>query len=299
MKFVQTGSFKKDYLDEPMKFNPKERVHDILLKKLDYLLGFVAKEKPEIITDYVNNLITKYQGFVEKTILNDLSEVDEKLFIEYQNFNKYPDMKKVSLNYFIHLLQLKDKADWEGTEVEITTRANIEAWTFPSYYLLQTLTETIEREDAIKLYKKYITNFYLDNPSPDRAKFVSLKKRYEDRTSGDTSSSPWVLVHTMLEDGKYAFKNKNCPTCVDSMKDLPDVELKYYTSCYRDYAAFKSYTHDSIILTMEHTLMQGDPYCSRVMHDTRIDYDLRHPPKEFWNNLEPGNEKEAKKYYKK
>ncbi|MCG3224149.1 MAG: hypothetical protein H7647_06760 [Candidatus Heimdallarchaeota archaeon] len=50
---------------------------------------------------------------------------------------------------------------------------------------------------------------------------------------------------------------------------------------------------------MEHTLMEGDPYCSRVLHDTRIDYDLRHPPKEFWDNFKPGKEEEAMEYYKK
>ena len=44
--------------------------------------------------------------------------------------------------------------------------------------------------------------------------------------------------------------------------------------------------------------MEGDPYCSRVLHDTRVDYDLRHPQKEFWDNFEPGNEEEAMKYYK-
>jgi hypothetical protein len=102
----------------------------------------------------------------------------------------------------------------------------------------------------------------------------------------------------MLEDGKYAFKNKNCPTCADAMVDLPDVELKYLAACYGDYGAFRANTSDHIILTMEHTIIEGDPYCSRVLHDTRIDYKLRHPPKEFWDNFEPGKEEEAMKYYK-
>jgi len=30
---------------------------------------------------------------------------------------------------------------------------------------------------------------------------------------------------------------------------------------------------------MEHTIAQGDPYCSRV------DWNLAHPPKEFWDNM--------------
>jgi len=45
--------------------------------------------------------------------------------------------------------------------------------------------------------------------------------------------------------------------------------------------------------------MEGDSYCSRVLHDTQIDYILRHPTKEFWDNFEPGKEEEAMKYYKK
>ncbi len=36
---------------------------------------------------------------------------------------------------------------------------------------------------------------------------------------------------------------------------------------------------------MEHTIAQGDPYCSRVIHDTRVDWNLAHPPKEFWDNM--------------
>ncbi|GAH04656.1 unnamed protein product, partial [marine sediment metagenome] len=62
-----------------------------------------------------------------------------------------------------------------------------------------------------------------------------------------------------------------------------------YVCCYGDYEKFKNY-HDSIILTMEHTIAQGDPYCSRVLHDTRVDWDLHHPPKSFWDSMKPENE---------
>jgi len=161
------------------------------------------------------------------------------------------------------------------------------------------LAETIDRKDAVNLFKRDITHYYIDHPSPDRDKFICLEKRHENRTSGDTTSSEWVLIHTILGKGKYAFKNKTCPTCVDAMLELPDVEFKYLACCYGDYEKFRAHSNDHIILTMEHTLMQGDPYCSRVLHDTRIDYDLRHPPKEFWDNFEPGKEEEAMKYYKK
>jgi hypothetical protein len=271
----------------------------MLLDKLDYFVGFIAKERPKIITEYVKNLIKKYQELADEDYWKDSSGEIKKIFVEFKNLKQYPDLQKTSLNYFIHLLQLKERNMWEKTELDISRKALIQAWIYPSYYFLQTLTETIDRKEAVKFFKQYITNFYIENPSPNRDKFVSLEKRFEDRTTGDTTSSEWVIVHTMLEEGKYAFKNKNCPTLVDAMVDLPDVELKYLVSCYGDYAKFRAYYGDNIILTMEHTIMEGYPYCSRVLHDTRIDYDLRHPPKEFWDNLEPGKEEEAKKYCKK
>jgi hypothetical protein len=299
MKFIQTGAFNENFLEEQTTLKVMERIHAMLLEKFDYFIGFVAKEKLEIITKYVNNLTKKCQGLVEKDYFKNSSGEIKKLITNYKYLKQYPKLTKAALNYFIHILQLKDKNAWEKSEVEIPMKALIQAWIYPSYYFLEALTETIDRKEAVKLFKRYITNFYIDHPSPNRDKFVSLEKRFKDRTTGDTTSSEWVIVHTMLEEGKYAIKNKNCPTLVDAMTDLPDVEIKYLVSCYGDYAKFRANMNDNIILTMEHTIMEGFPYCSRVMHDTRIDYDLRHPPKEFWDNLEPGKEEVAKKYYKK
>jgi hypothetical protein len=299
MIFTQTGTFKKNTLEKPVTINPKESVRDIFFDRLDYFLCFVDQEKSEIVTQYVGNLTEKYQGLVTEDYLKDSSDDVKKTYPEYENLHQYPELTKASLNYFIELLRLEEKSAWEMSEVEISMKALVQAWTYPSYYSLQALTETIDRKEAVKLFKRYITQFYIDHPSIDRDKFVSLENMLENRLSGDRTSSEWVIVHTMLEDGKYAFKNKNCPTCVDAMIDLPDVELKYLVCCYGDYEKFRASYSEHIILTMEHTIMEGDPYCSRVLHDIRVDYDLRHPPKEFWDNFEPGQEAEAMKYYKK
>lgn len=296
MKFTQTGSFKENFLEERVTIKPIDKIESILLERFDYFVGFVAKEKSKLITEYVNNLTKKYQKLVDVDLIENSSEIKE-IFSKFSNLNQHPDLNKAALNYFIHLLQLQNKSAWD-TEVDISMKALIQAWTYPSYFLLQTLAETIDREEAVKLFKRYVTHYHIDHPSPTRDKFVSLRNRLDNLLSRDTTASEWVIVHAMLEEGKYAFKNKNCPTCADSMKDLPDVEFKYLASCYGDYAGFRATMSDHIILTMEHTIIEGDPYCSRVLHDTRIDYNLRHPPKEFWDNFEPGKEEEAMRFYK-
>jgi hypothetical protein len=38
---------------------------------------------------------------------------------------------------------------------------------------------------------------------------------------------------------------------------------------------------------MEHTIVEGYPYCDCVVHDIRINDDLTHPLKEFWDNIWP------------
>ena len=38
---------------------------------------------------------------------------------------------------------------------------------------------------------------------------------------------------------------------------------------------------------MDHTIAEGDPYCSCVVHDTRIDWNLTHPSKEYWDSIWP------------
>jgi hypothetical protein len=116
---------------------------------------------------------------------------------------------------------------------------------------------------------------------------VNLETLFAERQAAVDENNPseWVIVHGMIADGKYAFRNDNC-FWVGSLDDLSDSEIKYYICCYGDYESARN-NHESIVLTMEHTIAKGNPYCSRVMHDTRVDYDLRHPPKEFWDNMWP------------
>ena len=69
MKFTQTGTFKEDALEKRTTKKTKEDVQNIFFDRLDYFLGFVAQEKPEIVTNYVENLTKKYQGLVKEDYL--------------------------------------------------------------------------------------------------------------------------------------------------------------------------------------------------------------------------------------
>ena len=114
----------------------------------------------------------------------------------------------------------------------------------------------------------------------------SKKSRYKAEKIKEAAHNPtdWVRIYGMISEAKMFFRNENC-LWVDVLTDLPDKELKYFVCCYGDYQTARTYRNEHITLTMEHTIAEGDPYCSRVLHDTRIDWNLKHPPKEFWDNI--------------
>jgi hypothetical protein len=145
------------------------------------------------------------------------------------------------------------------------------------------MIETFGREEAIKLHRKFVTH-YLFFKDIEKRDFETLEDIYEKGARTIEEQNNWVITFGMLAEGKYFYKNENC-LWIDAMVDLPDNEIKYHVCCYGDYQGAKECYSENIILTMEHTIAQGDQYCSRVLHDTRVDWDLRHPAKEFWDNL--------------
>jgi hypothetical protein len=285
MKFVKTGKYKQDTMERLVEINSLEELQN-RFKRMDYFLGFVQERIPEVFRQYANNLIAKYQNLLddERTKANppDLDDIVS----ENPHMKGHPELARLVLNYILQILQLP--AENPLGKVKAVNRAYFQSWSHHNYSNLVVLTETIGREEAIALYKRFVTHYSMENRDSNRATVDNLENLFAKRTEPKEVPSDWEIVHTMIGDGKYAFRNDNCVFVTAIGDDLPDTELKYYVCCYGDYENFKVH-HDSVILTMEHTIAQGDPYCSRVLHDTRVDWDLRHPPKSFWDSMEPEN----------
>jgi len=155
MKFTQTGTFRENSLAKLITINPKDRVGDIFLERLDTFLIFLAQEKPEIINEYISNLTQKLLSLTPETDLRTPANEIIETFSEYQYLSQHPQLTRAALNYFSALLQLDAASAWHMAEAEISMQALIQAWTYPSYFILQTLAETIDRPRALNFYKRY------------------------------------------------------------------------------------------------------------------------------------------------
>ncbi|TFG96658.1 hypothetical protein E4H12_10560 [Candidatus Thorarchaeota archaeon] len=286
MKFYRTGEFKENVLDATVEINPKEQAPEFVLKKLDYLLGFLHERSPDNIDAFAKNLEKQYKKLTKSDYISDKNVDLSDLLTEYENLAEYASLTHAAMNYYFQVLDISDESAWDENIV-VVNRNYHQAFLHHRYYSLLTLIETVGREEAIGLWKRFITQFIIDDRIPRETPFVDLETLFAERmaTIDEDNPSDWVMIRGMIAEGKYAYRNDNC-FWVEALEDLPDSEIKYYVCCYGDYEGARDYD-ERIVLTMEHTIAQGDPYCSRVMHDTRVDFDLRHPPKEFWDNMWP------------
>ncbi len=282
MRVVRAGQPNPNALDVLEEINPFERATRSL-KRLNYLLGFIKDREPEVLTDYVSSLISRFQDPVEEEKLTNGTINYVEILCDLSHLEANVNLAKSFLNLFLHTLGISEEALWEKGRVKVANGDFLRSFLLPAYYDLQVLVETLGREKAISLYKRFITHYLLDTRDSERPRYDSLETLFEEITSPGKVPSDWVVVSALIADGKFAYRNDNC-LWVEALADLEDSELKYYVCCYGDYEGARNH-HESIVLTMEHTIAQGDPYCSRVLHDTRVDWDLRHPPTEFWDSF--------------
>lgn len=269
MNIVRTGKHYPDPLSLPVKVHPINRAKSLPLKRLDYLLGMLTDQDT-----YVEKLTETYEELSKGS-----SDVDVGAFSSgLQYLGGHTALLKAYIRYYVKLLAVDTES--LDSDVEVENRNYLKAFLFPDYFNLKVLTQILGRETGIGLWKRFITEYVIDNRVQGSVKDVDTL--YQRHMQGNPNSE-WVIVRSVIADGKYAYKNENC-TWIEAMESLPDPELKYYVCCYGDYEKARS-TDQNLMLTMEHTLAEGDPYCSRVLHDVRVDWKFHHPPKEFWDKF--------------
>jgi hypothetical protein len=289
MKVFKTGEIKPDALEMIKDLQPYEYFTREAFNRLNFIIGFVEEQKPKIKAKFIENLIAQYKKLVKEDFVKKKKINLKEILTDFKLLQKLPELAQLSLNFYLQNLQLDDDVDWKKDKAKVVNKNLLYSFLLPRYYNLSTLIETMGREEGIKLYKRYITHFLIDRLKNQEDRYKNIDELYENRRKPSTTVSEWSIYYGLINDGKYFYRNNNC-TWADALADFSDKELVYLVCCYGDYEGVKSH-NKHFILTMEHTIAEGDPYCSRVIHDTRVDYDLRHPQKEFWDNLKTDEEK--------
>jgi hypothetical protein len=294
MKFDEIRVYNSKALYVLQEVQPLEFALLSPLNRLNFLIGFLDENKSEIVESYISELEETYSRKTRESEI-ELTNIEiKKLISDLPNLKKYPGLARGSLKFFLNLLKFNANVDWIREEVEVPQRNYLRSFLVPQYINVERLATVIERSEAVKLYKRYITEFLIERYKEKDDNVDSLEllwKRYFENYE-ENETDHWVAIQSKPSNGKLIFRKDVC-LWNDALDDLFDLEFKYLVCCYGDFQGAKS-ENKHFILTMEHTIAKGDPYCSCVFHDTRIDWNLKHPPKEYWDNLWPLQEWQKK-----
>ena len=303
MEVVRLGEFNPNGLDKSVNIQPLDCAINVAnnsknnfacLKRLDYLLEYLKKMYPEEMQKYAENLTNKLQQLSkEESPINSNFEIQD-ILKEKEQLTNFPELAKTTMIFNLQLLKLLENIDWKKESVEVKQRDYIRSYLIPSYYFLEILIETLGKEKAIDLFKRYISSFLDREGSQLPSNFTTIADAFKRIKQSVGAPSDWVMVFGYISESKYLFRNDNC-LWIEALEDLPDKEIKYFICCYGDYQTAYTGSKGHAILTMEHTIAMGDPYCSRVKHDTRLDWNLEHPKKEVFDKLWPIGRNDEKK----
>lgn len=285
MKYMQYGVHDDNAIDRPQKIDDIERIMLSPLKRLNSLLGMIASHKPEAVTQYIKNLEAKLRGLVSKDFVElKKIELDRKLK-GLEHLKNHRNLAMLSLNYVLERLDLPVDIDWSKENVEVKQGVFLHALLSSRYYNILVLTETINRNDAIEIYKKHFELINREWVAENEERFQNLEEFFEDTAKKDPDNPGWVGLVSEVRDGKVLIRKDSC-LWAEAMSDYPDSELKFLVCCYGDYTSIKV-SNRHFELTMEHSIAGGHNYCDCVVYDTRITTDLKHPSDEFFANLKP------------
>ncbi|MHA2425860.1 MAG: L-2-amino-thiazoline-4-carboxylic acid hydrolase [Candidatus Thorarchaeota archaeon] len=283
MRYRRTGIENPNALEIPVEINPKDFAILSPLGRLDFLLGLIEQEKPEILTKFVNNLTSHYEKLSETDLVNQRGISTESLISEKEHLRDYPTLAKWNLNFFLSQLELDESISWDQT-LKIPERKQLRSFLLPKYNNLLTLTKTLGRDEAISLYKTYTQRFMEDHLNDSEDKNETLEEWAKEGVKEDEENRGWFRIWGEVENGTLVIRKDSC-LWDEALPEIEDRELKYLVCCYGDFFSIKG-ENRNFALTMEHTIAAGDPYCDVVIHDLRINNALDHPPKQFFDSLD-------------
>ncbi len=280
--FRRSGIDNPNALELVRKLRPIPFAKQSPLKRLNLLLSIVKKHRPDIVSEYVANLKRKYNTLSTPDLVNEIDV--SNLVAEFEVLKEFPELASSNLAYFLHILQPPDDADLENDTIEVSQRIQLRTVLCPKYQNLLTLTETIDRNEAIEIYKIYHDAFLMETRSSQEDQYETLQQ-FADRWNQESAKENPGLIRFISDekDGKVYLRKENC-LWNDAISDLQDIDVKYMICCYGDFdGAQRANKH--FVLTMERTIIEGHHYCDSVFHDTRIDNVLTHPPDEFFEGI--------------
>jgi len=166
------------------------------------------------------------------------------------------------------------------TRISADAKQYLRGYLFIGYYLAKAFEQQLSKKGAVEAFQK-IRDEYTRIMPFEKAEHVS-EFVFGGEGAGAFKNA-FIMTEFTIDEGQSGAKVCKCKWA-EVMKELNDPDFAYAVACHYDFEAAKMY-NPAFHLTRSGTLIQGRPCCDFLWHDTRVDTDLTHPGKEFWDAI--------------
>ena len=244
-----------------------------VLSALDDFRQHVCARAPDVSAAFEVQLLTTLRELVaDAAAVPRLGEIPSDL----------DDLQRACVHYSLLLLGRSGTEGVQGSEVDRRDayRANL----YPTFFRFRVLREVMGRNAAIPFIRDYIDarirRLTLANPALED---VDL---FWDVLHDPDFESPTSGIAGRFHRGKIAFRIDRC-LLHELTEPLGDPEVSFLVCCYGDTANVEA-TNPNFVYTCPMTLVEGDPYCDKCLHDRRFVDAVEHPPRAFYDALDVG-----------
>lgn len=245
------------------------------LKYTEFCLNYVKDKYPLSYKKYCD----KFSDFLkskenikcsQETILNFLKTHSH--FLDNLYLGRFIIVK------IIELLGITDISDLRLT-ITVDVKPYLKGYLFLNYYLAKSLASIMPLYDSIECYKKIRDGF---TQTLNLQKFEKVSEFVFKEYIGAFKNG-FIMTEFIIDEGRSGVRVDKC-RWAEVVKELNDPDFAYIVCCHFDFEAAKM-RNPAFVLTRNGTIIQGKSYCDFIWHDTRLDKEVKHPGKEFWDSL--------------
>ncbi len=277
-KFFNTEAKSKINLNEFIKSNFEQT--DAVIKYFNELKSDKLNEYLQTFEKRLGNVIKEFRY---NNGLFDLGLIDQNLKI----LNKYPELKKVIINFMCKLLELPEGLN-SIEEIEIRYFNIRRASSHLSYYRVKTIEDIFGKDEATKLYQeivKYLIKERKEQNPPEMHEDPKKVTRIDSRERVmkqylELGVGDFTIV--IYDDYKELYKFDRC-IVHEVLKDLNDPDIAYLSSCYTNDHPSNNEGH-TIHARKTQSLHHSD-FCDEFYWNNAVYPDAKQPSLEFTKKL--------------
>jgi len=238
-----------------------------ILSSLEAFRAYVRQEAPEMVEAFEAELLQSF-----------LREVPERASRPIVNGGD-DALARACVAYVLNLLGRNDE-DLDAV-LEIDRADAVRARLYPAFQRMRVLRDVMGARLGIPFLKTYINRRTYAMTEPDET--IENVDRYWNEIADPGFQSPTSGVAVRFHEGKCAFRIDRC-LWADVAEPLGDPEISFLACCYGDTAGIEA-LNPHLAYTCPMTLIGGDPFCDKCLHDRRFVDEVGHPSRAFYEDM--------------